>query len=185
MSDETWDPVWDSFKSHPTLQILTLHPIMTFGEKLLTPAVLTSRIQALVDILKVNTLIHTIDMDCRRYSVRELFRRSVIPSLKTNRPRSRLLAIQKTPQIAHRAKVLGRALLAVRTDHNRFWMLSAGNVEVAFPLTTATTTPVANLPTPVGASANAATGAANSVATGLPNVIDAISTSGQKCKACP
>jgi hypothetical protein len=46
-------------------------------------------------------------------------------------------AITETRPIAFRAKVLGRALLAARTDANRFWMLLSGNAEVAFPPTTA------------------------------------------------
>jgi hypothetical protein len=38
--------------------------------------------------------------------------------------------------------VLGRALLAARTDANSIWMLLSANPEVAFPST------AANLPTP-------------------------------------
>jgi hypothetical protein len=153
----------------------------------MTPAVLTSRIQALVDVLKVNTSIHTIDMDSRSYSEHELFRRSVIPSLETNRLQPRLLAIQKTLSIAYRAKVLGRAFLSARTDLNGFWMLLSGNAEVAFPSTTATIMPAENLPTSaaVSASTNSTDGAANPIATGPPTVNDSASTSGQKRKACP
>jgi hypothetical protein len=43
--------------------------------------------------------------------------------------------------------VLGRALLAARTDANSFWILLSGNAEVAIQSSTATT------PTPVTASA--------------------------------
>ena len=81
--------------------------------------------------------------------------------------------------------MLGRALLAVRTDPNRFWMLLSGNAEVAFPSTTAATTPAANLPAPatVGASANATTGAANPVATGISSANVVSAASGQKHEA--
>jgi hypothetical protein len=99
-----------------------------------------SRIQALLDMVKVNMSIHTIQLDscCSEH---ELFRGSVIPYLETNLLRPRLLALQKTRPKAYRAKVLGRALLSARNDPNRFWMLLSGNSEiVAFPLTTATTT---------------------------------------------
>jgi hypothetical protein len=85
-----------------------------------------------MDMLKVNTTIHTIHLDAC-YSQHELFRESVTPCLETNRHRPRLLVIQQTRPIAYRAKVLGRALLSARTDPNRFWMLLAGNPEVAFP----------------------------------------------------
>jgi hypothetical protein len=82
--------------------------------------------------------------------------------------------------------VLGRALLEVRTDPNRFWMLLSGNAEVAFSSTTVTTTLAVNLPATatVGASANAATVVANPVATAAPAVNFATPASGQKRKAC-
>jgi hypothetical protein len=145
MSDESWNAVCDSLNTHPTLKVLNLY---TDEGGLLAPAVLKSRIQALVDMLKVNMSMHIIDLGAR-YSKHELFRGSVIPYLDTNRFRSRVRAIQKTRPIPYRAKVLGRALLAARTDSNRFWMLFSGNVEVASPPTTATTPAAANLPTAV------------------------------------
>jgi hypothetical protein len=58
MSDETWGAICDSLKAHPTLQVLGLQQSTDrFAEPRLAPAVLTSRIQALVDMLKVNTSI--------------------------------------------------------------------------------------------------------------------------------
>ena len=104
-------------------------------------------------MMKVNMMIHTIRV---RFSEYELFRGSVIPHLETNRFRPHLLAIQITRPIPYRAKVLGRALLAVRTDTNIFWMLLLGNAEVAFSSVTPTTTQAANLPTPATATAVAA-----------------------------
>jgi hypothetical protein len=79
------------------------------GEMALAPTVLTSRIQALMDMMKVNMSIHTIHL-CSYFSQHELFRKSVILYLETNRSRPHLLAIQNTRPIAYRAKVLGRAL---------------------------------------------------------------------------
>jgi hypothetical protein len=108
--------------------------------------------QTLVGMLKINMSIHTIYLDSR-YSQHELFRVSVIPYLDTNRFRPRLIAIQQTHPIPYRAKVLGRALLSARINTNSFWILISGNAEVAFPSTTATTTPAANLPTPGVAAA--------------------------------
>jgi hypothetical protein len=138
LNDEAWGAVCDSLKTHPTLQILQLQPTQPFyGRPPLPPAVLKFRIQALVDMLKVNMSIHTIH-SYGSYRHHELYRESVIPYLETNRLRPRVRAIQKTRPITYRAKVLGRALLAVRTDPNRFWMLLSGNPEVAFPKTTAT-----------------------------------------------
>jgi hypothetical protein len=143
LSDETCNAVCDSLKTHPTLQILNL---MCAYVAPLAPSLLESRIQALVDIMKGNLSIHTIRVQ-NYYREHELFRGSVIPYLETNRLRPRLLAIQKTRPVAYRTMVLGRALLAVRTDPNRFWMLLSGNPEVAFPSTTATIAAAASLPT--------------------------------------
>jgi hypothetical protein len=151
MNDETWNAVCDSLKTHPTLEILNLSEIDN-------SAVITSRVQALLGMMEVNISIHTIHLRYH-YSEDQLFQGSVIPYLETNRLRPRVRAIQKTLPIAYRTKVLGRALLAVRTDPNRFWMLVSGNAEVAFPSTAATTAPAANLPTPAIAAATSNTSA--------------------------
>jgi hypothetical protein len=97
--------------------------------------------QALVDMMKVNISIHSICLP-DYFNRHELLRGSVIPYLETNRLRPCVRDIQKTRPMAYRAKVLGRALLAARTDANSLWMLLSGNPEVAFPSTTA------NLPVP-------------------------------------
>jgi hypothetical protein len=140
-SDETWDAICDSLKTHPTLEVLKLWSL--FGRGNVAPAVLTSRIRALGGMVKRNTSIQALRLSAPHVE-HELFRKSVIPYLETNRLRPRLLAIQKARPTAYRAKVLGRALLSIRTDPNRFWMLLSRNADVvAFSLTTATTTPTA------------------------------------------
>jgi hypothetical protein len=150
VSDETWGAICDSLKTHPTLEVLDLREILMGAT--MHPAALSSRVLALLDMMKINMSIHTIRLhSC--YRQHELFRGSVIPYLDTNRLRSRVRAIQKIRPIAYRAKVLGQALLAA-PDANSFWMILSGNAEVAlFP---STTTPAANLPTPVTTAAAAA-----------------------------
>jgi hypothetical protein len=108
----------------------------------------------------VNTSIHTLYLDYR-YSQHELYRESVFPYLETNRFRLRVRAIQKSCPFVYRAKVLGQALFAARIDPNRFCMFLLGNAEVAFPSTTATTTPATrtNLPAPSTATATSNTAA--------------------------
>jgi hypothetical protein len=181
-NDEIWGAVCDSLKTHPTLEDLNLRSACT---GITTAPVMTTktRIQALLDMMKINTSIHTIRVDCR-YSEHDLFRGSVIPYLETNRFRPRVRAIQKTRPIAYRAKVLGRALLSARTDANSFWMLLSGNAEVAFPSTTAT----ASLPSPAttrAAISNVAPILATPVATGPPVANGATPNVGQKRKALP
>jgi hypothetical protein len=119
MSDETWDAVCDSLKTHSTVEVLELRSVFTLDT--VAPSVVKSQIQALLDMMKVNMSIHTIHLRAR-YSEDELFRGSVIPYLETNRLRPRVLAIQKIRSIAYRAKVLGRALLSTRINANSFWM---------------------------------------------------------------
>jgi hypothetical protein len=81
VSDETWDAVCDSLKTHPTLEVL--NPSASFRDAKMAPAVITFRIQALVDMLKVNNSIHTIHVS-DRYTEHELFLESVAPYLKAN-----------------------------------------------------------------------------------------------------
>jgi hypothetical protein len=154
VNDETWGALCDSLMAHPTLEVLDLR--FTGWMAAPAPAVLRSRMQALLDMMEVNMSIHTIRLDCP-HSQHEIFRGSVIPYLETDRLRPRLLAIQRTRPIPYRAKVLGRALLSARTNPNRFRMLLSGNADVAFPSRTTTT---ANLNT----SATAATSTTATVA---------------------
>jgi hypothetical protein len=133
LSDETWDAVCDSLKTHPTLEILDLRATLmnANAEHPVPPTVIKSRMQALLDMLKVNTSIQYVCLD-QCHTSTNLYRESIVPHLETNRFRPHLLAIQKTRPIAYRAKVLGRALIAVRADPNRFWMLLSENAEVVF-----------------------------------------------------
>jgi hypothetical protein len=145
-NDVTWAAICDSLKAHPTLEVLDLRATSV-------PVVVLSWIQPLLDMMKVNTSIQTIRLHAC-YGQHKLYRESVIPYLETNRLRPRLLAIQQARPIPYRAKVLGRALLAARTDANSLWMLLSGNTEVAFPSTTATIiTTAASLPTSATAAA--------------------------------
>jgi hypothetical protein len=90
MSDEAWFAVCDSLKAHPILQVLSIRRTLWLNVAPLAPVVLKSRMQALVDMLKVNTSMHTLDLDSQ-YTDHELFRGSVIPYLVTNRLRPRVL----------------------------------------------------------------------------------------------
>jgi hypothetical protein len=190
MNDETWGAVCDSVKTHPKIEELDL--LATFRHRRrhppVAPDVMTSRMQTLLDMMRVNTSIRRIGLDSR-FTEHDIYRDSVIPYLKTNRLRSLLLAIQRTHPITYRAKILGRALLTARYDVNLFWLLLSGNAEVAFPSTAVTTTRVANLPTPAivdaFGSANAAPAVAGRSTAAASNVDFAAPTAGQKRKAGP
>jgi hypothetical protein len=171
LKDETWGAICDSLKAHPTLEVLDLS-CGVFADSTISPAALNSRVEALVDMMKVNMSIHSIHLH-GHYSQHELFQGSVIPYLDANRFRPRVRAIQRIRPIAYRAKVLGQALIAARTDANRFWMILSGNAEVAFP---SRTTPAADVPTPASAAAaSAAAAAASSTANDADVAASAIS----------
>jgi hypothetical protein len=182
LKDETWGAICDSLETHPTLEVLDLRG--AFMDDAPAPAVLKSRIQAILDMVKMNLSLHTIHLP-DRYSEHEIFRGSVVPYLETNRFRPRLLVIQKTRPFPYRAKVLGRALLADRTNPNRFWMLLLGNAEVAFP--SRTTAAAANLPAPATAAATStsttdvaafAVHVTTAATAGLPTAAAAVATGG-------
>jgi hypothetical protein len=150
-SDETsWGAICDSLETHPTLEVLILQDTDSDRPLPVPPAVLKSRVQAIVDMMKVNISIHAIHL-AHRYEV--LVGPVIMPYLQKNWFRPRVRAVQKARPIPYRAKVLGRALLAVRTNPNRFWVLLSGNPEVAFSSTTATTTLATDLRTPAAAVA--------------------------------
>jgi hypothetical protein len=164
MSNEAWDAVCDSLKTHPTLRVLNIFgeapfapAVMVGGVGLgpIAPDVITFRTQALLDMMKVNISIHTMHFH-DHYRRHDIFRRSVIPYLETNRFRLRVRAIQKSRPDTYRAMVLGRALSSARTDANSFWMLLSGNAEVAFPSRTTIIAEATYLPTPPNATATAA-----------------------------
>jgi hypothetical protein len=202
--DESWGAICDSPKTHPTLEVLNLSSKVTNATK--SPAVITSRMQALLDLVKMNPTIHTIRLRNRK-SEHEPFQGSVLPYLETNMLRPRLLAVQKSRPISYRTKVLGRALLAARSNANSFWILLSGNAEVAFPSTSA------NRSTPAAAAAATTSAAVASVLSTLSTTVTgtlskagkavtsaatpstatasgafdptiASANSGQKCKAC-
>jgi hypothetical protein len=153
-NDETWGAVCDSLKTHPTLEVLNLFATSIYFRLGRSHSdVIASRMQAYVDMMKVNMSINTIHFDSSLCIEQKLFRGSVIPYLETNRLRPRLLAIQKARSITYRAKVLGRALRSARTNANRFWMLLSGNADVAFPSRATTIAVAADLPTPATAAA--------------------------------
>jgi hypothetical protein len=152
MSDDTWCAVCGHLKAHPTLEILDIEQLPDSTCAPLAPAVVMSWIQVLVDMLKVNTVLYSINVPDHDFIDYELFQSSARPYLETNWLRPRLLAIQRTLPIAYRGQVLGRALLSSRTDPNRFWMLLSGNAELAFLSRTTAIVTAANLPTPVTAT---------------------------------
>jgi hypothetical protein len=68
VNDETWGAICDSLETHPTLEVLYL-----CSDTPVTPPVLKSRIQALLEMMKVNLSIQSIRLDSL-YSNHEIYR---------------------------------------------------------------------------------------------------------------
>jgi hypothetical protein len=155
VSKDSLIAICESLKTHPTLEVLdfgSIGPVEHPAEP-----VVMSRLRVLLDMVKANTLIHTIRL-WELYESNGFFRESIVPYLERNRLRPRVCAIQEALPHSFRARVLGRALLAARSDANRFWMLLSGNAEVAFPSRSGTATVFAI--TPAATTVNATTTAA-------------------------
>jgi hypothetical protein len=84
----------------------------------------------LADMMKANTVLHTIDLSLHE-SDHEIYTESILPYLETNRYRPRVFAIQKADFQIRRA-LLGRALQTelVQNDSNLRWMLLSGNPDI-------------------------------------------------------
>jgi hypothetical protein len=81
VSDGAWDAVCNSLNTHPTLQVFSLREKVAFATML--PSVLKSRIEVLLDMIKVNTSIRRISLDYRFASL-ELYPGTIMPYLVTN-----------------------------------------------------------------------------------------------------
>jgi hypothetical protein len=89
ISDENWDVLWQSISRHPRLEILDVRDLTIPG---LTAAQKTRRSQAIVDALRVNTVLHTIELfqnDCDL----DMWDNVIYPRLLVDRYRPRVAAI--------------------------------------------------------------------------------------------
>jgi hypothetical protein len=127
ISDENGDVLWQSLSRHPKLEILFMR---TPEERGITDAKKLRRTQAIVDALRVNTVLHTIELYREQYDLKMLDK-MVLPRLLVNRYRPRVAAIAEERGTWQR-KLLGRALAAVSSNLslNPIWMMVSGNVNV-------------------------------------------------------
>jgi hypothetical protein len=129
ISDENWDILWQSVSRHPKLENIDVSSAnwgIPFGQK-------TSRADAIVDALRVNTVLHTIRLQRDEYDL-EVLDNMVYPRLLVNRYRPRVAAIAAIAETRRtwQRKILGRALAFVSRNPspNPIWMIVSGNVNV-------------------------------------------------------
>jgi hypothetical protein len=79
-------------------------------------------------MMRYNTILHTINLS-KDERDEQIYTESILPYLKTNRYRPRVLAVEKTKERPFRERMLGRALASVKTDANLVWMFLSENVD--------------------------------------------------------
>jgi hypothetical protein len=126
ISDENWDTLRQSVSRNSKLEILNLSDI---GQGL-AGVEKTRRTQAIIDALRVNTVLHTIGSQSNDWDF-EIMDNMVRPRLLVNRYRPRVAAIAEERGTWQR-KLLGRALASVSCNPslNPIWMMVSGNVDV-------------------------------------------------------
>jgi hypothetical protein len=129
ITDEMWIALWRSVARHPTLEKITLPEIYsstwrdgtTDVQKIL-------RMQVMVDALRINTVLHTVELHGVDFD-EEILDSTVYPLLLANRYRPRVRAIAKKKGPGRRM-LLGRALGSVSSKPSLIWMFLSGNANI-------------------------------------------------------
>jgi hypothetical protein len=131
IADETWIALWQSVARHPKLEKIILpHKYSRVGtwRDGTTGAYKTLNVQAMADALRVNTVLHTIDLKRDDFD-QEILVSPVYPILLANRYRPRVGAITEVEGQLRR-KLLGRALACISSKPSLVWMFLSGNANV-------------------------------------------------------
>jgi hypothetical protein len=129
--DEHWSILCQSLARHPTLEHMDVtSPIQMFdigNEEPIVPlseTQKTRRIEMLLEMLKVNTVLHKITGPLQEYD-QQIIHDEIRPRLVVNRYRPRVRELRGTTQgndNSLRAKLLGRALHSVNKQPTILWM---------------------------------------------------------------
>jgi hypothetical protein len=126
-----WVALWQSVARHPKLEKLVLPQYSSIWRDGNTDAQTTLRMQAVVDALRVNTVLHTIDLG-HRYHNEESLDSTVYPLLLANRYRPRIGAITEV-EGPLRSKLLGRALASISSKNPALiWQFLSENADIRF-----------------------------------------------------
>lgn len=125
ISPENWTLLLRSLHNHRTLTEVELWKLM--------PADLSSedqatRLQAVVDLLRVNHNIHTVTFD-ESVRTHPVYQNSILPLLEANHFRPRITAMWPAP-LSLRPAVLGRALDTVSNDPRLLWQFLSSNLDI-------------------------------------------------------
>jgi hypothetical protein len=126
ITGEMWNALWQSVARHPKLEKIWLR-VSTWSDGT-TDAQKALRMQVMVDALRVNTVLHTIELNRVDYD-EDILDSTVYPLLLANKYRPRVRAIAQE-EGEHRRKLLGRALGSTSSKPSLIWMLLSGNANV-------------------------------------------------------
>jgi hypothetical protein len=130
VNDGNWKALCKSVKAHPKLEVLGLRTTTSSTERK-APDFKTKRKNRMLDLeemLKVNTLVHTIELgstECEK----SLLQHFIQPRLKRNLYQPRLSAMKNCDYLL-RAKLLGRALESKQESPDTLWMFLSQNEDV-------------------------------------------------------
>jgi hypothetical protein len=131
ITDEIWIALWRSVARHPKLETISLPRLFrsTFGDGTTTDAQKTLRTQVMVDALRINTVLHTIEPFHSDAFDEDILDNTVYPLLLANRYRPRVGGITEV-EGPLRSKLLGWALGSISSNPSLIWMFLSGNANV-------------------------------------------------------
>jgi hypothetical protein len=128
MSDETWSLFFHSLSTHPRIKLVSLRYNLTTERTSLSAESKTTRMNAILQMLRYNTVVHTIELP-DELTNEVVYRNSILPRLEMNRSCFELQrqAVKRAdPSI--RPQLLGRALHVVRYNPNLVFQFLSENV---------------------------------------------------------
>jgi hypothetical protein len=130
ISTENWKALCQSLQTHPTLEVLILRTTTSSIDRR-DPGFKdrrTSRMRHLEEMLKVNTVMHTIDLESTECD-KALLQQSIRPRLERNLYRPRVCAMKQADSL-RRAKLLGQALKSKQWSPDALWMFLSQNEDI-------------------------------------------------------
>jgi hypothetical protein len=128
ISHKTWILLFRSLSTHPRIKLLSLRHKWFTVPTLLSAASKTARMKAVIQMLHINTVVHTIDL-VDHFRDEEMYQNFILPRLEMNRS---CFAVQrqamKRADPSIRPQLLGRALHVVRYNPNLLFQFLSENV---------------------------------------------------------
>jgi hypothetical protein len=130
VNDANWKALCMSLKTHPTLEVLGLRTTTSSTDRQARDFKTTrkNRMLDLEEMLKVNTLIHTIELGSNECD-ESLLQHFIRPRLKRNLYLPRLSAMKNGDSLL-RAKLLRRALESKQESPDALWMFISQNKDI-------------------------------------------------------